>query len=346
MKKIGLHLRRDQGGLSLVEIMIALALSLVLLMGVIDILTSNRQAFRIQTAMARIQESGRYAAQRLAYDLRMAGYLGCGNLKNGFFQANVLASPRPMPGMPSELAAKDMLKVYQADGESWTPALPAGPNPAPLAGTDVVEIHRAGDQSYSLANGMSSRTAPIHLTASSGLEKDDWAVIADCRRADVFRVTGIDNGHQASHAAGENTSGALSGAYGTGARVAKFLSTLYYVGDTGRVSENGAAIPALYRYTPTAGSEELLEGVEDMQVVLGVDEDGDGSVDRYLASTDADKAISVRLEFLMRSLEDHVTSEPRKYTYGGTIITPTDHHLRKVFTVQVQLRNLAGNQAP
>ena len=334
-----------QNGLSLVEIMIALALSLVLLAGVMEIFVSNRQAFRIQTALARIQESGRYATERLAYELRMAGYMGCGSLRDGVFQVNVLADPRPVNGMPSELAAKDTLKIYQARGNTWLPApgLPSGLSPAPAMGTDVIEIHRAGDRTYALTDKMGSRTAAIPLVSSTGLDAGDVAIIANCQYADVFRITDIDKGQHLFHGAGSNSSSGLSAEYDRDARVARFLSSFFYVADTGRFSENGAAIRALYRYTPTGGGEELLEGVENLQIVLGLDNDGDGSVDEYLASTASDKAISLRLEFLMRSLEDHVTTEPLTYTYDGETITPTDHHLRKAFVAQVQLRNLAGN---
>ena len=340
-----------ESGLSLVEILIALALSLVLLMGVIEIFASNRQAFRIQTALARIQEAGRFAGERLGYDLRMAGYMGCGNLRTGIFETQVLASPPPVLGMPQypkNLEAGDVFKVYQAAGSGWTPALPQALTtlPHPPTTGDVVEIHRMGDQIYFLSTDVPKRSSnPIPVTSSAGLESGDLAIISDCRHADIFRITDLGVGGELSHSAGGNIQGALSNSEDypkDGTFVAKFLSTFYFVGDTGRHSDSGASIPALYRYTPEAGEEEILEGVADLQVQLGLDTDGDGDVDRYQwTSTDVDKALGVRLEFLMRSLNDNVASQPLSYEFAGGVIHPKDHFLRKVFTVQAQLRNLA-----
>ena len=50
-----------QRGFTLVELMVALAVSLLLLAGVIQVYLSSKQAYRVQDNVARIQESGRLA---------------------------------------------------------------------------------------------------------------------------------------------------------------------------------------------------------------------------------------------------------------------------------------------
>ena len=53
-------------GLSLVELMIALALSTTLILGVITVYLDSNQTSRLSTSLARIQESGRIAIDTIA----------------------------------------------------------------------------------------------------------------------------------------------------------------------------------------------------------------------------------------------------------------------------------------
>ena len=71
-----------QRGLSLVEIMIAVTISVVLLAGVGKIFVSSKQTYRVQDALSRVQENGRFAADFLSRGIRMAGYSGCNNISD------------------------------------------------------------------------------------------------------------------------------------------------------------------------------------------------------------------------------------------------------------------------
>ena len=50
-----------QSGLSLVELMIAITLSLLLIAGVLQIFLSSKQTYSTNNALSRVQESGRFA---------------------------------------------------------------------------------------------------------------------------------------------------------------------------------------------------------------------------------------------------------------------------------------------
>lgn len=67
-------LRRTQLGLSLVELMIAMALGLLLMTGVIQVFLSSRQTYAANEAMGRLQENGRFALEFIARSARLAGY--------------------------------------------------------------------------------------------------------------------------------------------------------------------------------------------------------------------------------------------------------------------------------
>ena len=67
-------LRNPQRGLTLVEIMVAMAISLVLLAGIIQIFLGSKQAYRVQDGLARLQENGRFAMEFMGRSIREAGY--------------------------------------------------------------------------------------------------------------------------------------------------------------------------------------------------------------------------------------------------------------------------------
>ncbi len=67
---------RLQRGLSLVELMVALAIGAFLLAGAISVFGKTRDLYRTNDATARLQETARYAMSTIEADLRMANYWG------------------------------------------------------------------------------------------------------------------------------------------------------------------------------------------------------------------------------------------------------------------------------
>lgn len=63
-----------QSGFSLIELMIAMTLSLLLLGAVIQVFLSSRLTSELSNDVSRIQENGRFSLEFLARDIRMAGY--------------------------------------------------------------------------------------------------------------------------------------------------------------------------------------------------------------------------------------------------------------------------------
>ncbi len=68
-----------QQGLSLIELMVALTISFLVALGILQIFSASSQTYRMQEGLSRVQESGRYAAQFLQRELRTVGYEGCGS---------------------------------------------------------------------------------------------------------------------------------------------------------------------------------------------------------------------------------------------------------------------------
>lgn len=66
-----------QKGLSMIELMVTILLSTILLLGVLQLFTNTSLTDRTNTALGRVQESGRLALELIGKDARRAGYQGC-----------------------------------------------------------------------------------------------------------------------------------------------------------------------------------------------------------------------------------------------------------------------------
>jgi type IV pilus assembly protein PilW len=134
----------------------------------------------------------------------------------------------------------------------------------------------------------------------------------------------------------------------------KLQGTIFYIGKRANAAENP---PALFRRqlnsNAVAGTpEEMLEGIENMQILYGVnlDRDMQNTVNAYLPADQVpawNKVISLRLSLLVQSIEDNLTVSPQPYAFDGVTYDgaagngplPSDRRLRSVFSATVTLRN-------
>ena len=84
--------RNREAGLSLIELMIALAIGSLLILALVEVFAASRTAYQLSAGLARTQENGRFAIDILQRDLRMAGHAGCVNDQARFLPGNVTAS--------------------------------------------------------------------------------------------------------------------------------------------------------------------------------------------------------------------------------------------------------------
>lgn len=79
-------------GVSLVELLVALLIGTILVLGLVEVFAASRTAYQLSTGLARVQENGRFALDFLRRDLRMAGHMGCVNEQARFLPENVTSS--------------------------------------------------------------------------------------------------------------------------------------------------------------------------------------------------------------------------------------------------------------
>ena len=338
---------RKQRGLTLVELMIAMTVGLVLLGGITSIMISSRQTYKVNEAMSRMQDSARYAFQVLSRDVRMAGYFGCIGSDTSV-QNNLSTSTSYLWNFGKAIEG------YDATGAGWSPSADAS-IVSPLTGTDIIVIRgTAGEGSSSpikIVNqpgGTPPGSADLKVGAGSGLADGDVVMASDCLAATAFQITnfssaggGFDNVVHNTGALGGLVPGNAVKELGheyTGGELMKVSTRAYYI------RTNSYSHPALYRIVGTTPAEELVEGVENMQIQYGEDTNGDYTADVYhTAATVVDwgKVVSVRIDLLMQTVDDNIASVKQPYTYNGSTTTPGDRRLRQVYSTVIALRNRA-----
>ena len=85
---------RVQRGRTLIELLVAITIGLMLSVGILSIFGANRQTYRASTDLQHMQAAGQLALDRLAYQIRMAGY---GQLIGDF---TTVSSPTSFVGNP------------------------------------------------------------------------------------------------------------------------------------------------------------------------------------------------------------------------------------------------------
>ncbi len=350
---------KHQAGLSLVEIMVAMVISLFLLGGIVQVYMGNRAAYSFSDASSRIQENGRFALDAMATDLRVAGFWGCvplqddvdgdgleddnrGIIQNHLNEASGNYSP----------ARHDFLNQ---------PSLTATVNDG-LNGSDSLTVFGARPGQTALTgNLVSPGDAAIQVGANSFFNAGDIILITNCFTADIFEATAVSaDGTTISHTTDapadtpgnvnlpeNNCGGAPSHClmdrndrpYTPTNAAAFALQNITY-----SVQANANGEPSLWR-SVNNNNQELIEGVEQMQVLFGVDTDADGTPNQYLPSdvvVNLNQVTAVRVWLVVRSNEDNVTEENQAYSVNGQNFVAPDFRMRQVFSATIALRNKTG----
>lgn len=107
---------RSIRGVSLIELMVALALGLVVALGIVNVFTATSSNSLVQTQLATLQEEGRFAMGALTADLRMANGQYCSNMggQSSAMANGVMALDRYLRA-PQVLVAGNALQAALSD---------------------------------------------------------------------------------------------------------------------------------------------------------------------------------------------------------------------------------------
>ena len=318
---------RSQQGITLIELMIALVIGLLATGAMLKVYVDSSRLYRFNESLARIQENGRFGLEFIRRDARMAGFWGCNH------GASLTNRINPEPDYPDI----------------------TGTNNDGLNEADSITFSGAGNSVATVSSDMTTPDSDIPISRTKILEEGDALLISDCETADIFQLTRIGGSTPSltlEHSTGMNTTDELSKAYTSGSRLYPARQITFCIApgaDPEQPSLRRLTNPASGQTCTTHG-DELVEGIENMQVLFGEDTDAnddgtnsDGTANRYLSfgadDLDMDRVVSVRIFLLARSLNDNLTTESSPYFFYDQGHAPGDKRLRKAFTTTITLRN-------
>lgn len=320
-----MSMRKFNLGFSIIELMIGLSIGLVLVAAMVALYSTQAASYRQIEALARMQESARYAFEIMGYDIRMAGNWTC-YVPGQAVPANY--SPTNYLNNPANNwwthTARPLFGVAEtADGNAAGDAgFPADFSANALRG-DTVMVLRASQDSQHVEVGpaansyiLDANAIPVNQVIGGNFADGSLLVLTDCRfQSAVFQASDIGGAiggsdYSIQHGSGAPptpgncqshlNAGGSCAAVGTtqdvtGARVYPLLAHAYYLRNSPRrYANSNLNIPSLYRQALTTSggnantaAEELVDGVIDMQVLYGVDTgvNPDRQIDSYLPAS-------------------------------------------------------------
>lgn len=329
--------RRRVAGVTLIELMVAMAIGSFLMLGAMTVFIQSRTTFRVNESVSRLQENARFVLDMIEPELRMTSYFGLTTRANKFDNRATPVQPTP-PGLVvigdcGPNWSIDLAREIGGNNNGYAWACPAnGVNgPAPLA--DTLDMRRASED-------------PIGLLQPGTM----YVQTARFRNGQIFVGNVIPPGFLPAPQSQPHL----------------LRSIGFYVSQNSSQDTPGNPVPSLRMKNLQGGGflgpfiqdQEVLPGVEDLQVQFGVDTDilgapTRGSVNRYVNPNDPilnplaaaflpdAEILAVRLWIRLRAERpEQGYIDTNNYVYADqNIPAPNDQFRRTVVTKTVYLRN-------
>jgi type IV pilus assembly protein PilW len=335
--------QRRAAGFSVPELLVSVTMGLLIVVGMVTLFFQNNRAqAEIERANRQI-ESGRYAVDMLANDLRNAGFYG-------EFDPTLLADPAAVPDpCAATLAALKAMLPLHVQGYAGGDTRPSCVSDV-RAGTALVVVRHTracvtGDPNCS-AN---DPAGPLFQASLCGSATE----LGSANPADWYALD-VDPTQLQRHQRDCTTA----------AVTRRFQTHIYFVANN---DAPGDGIPTLKRAELRYTNNQLgftivplVEGVENLQLEYGIDTSGDGTVDvttatpatangcaqAACAATNWRNVVAVRLHVLARSPSTTPGwTDSKTYGLGPVTAGPfNDGYKRHVFQTLVTLPNPVGRK--
>jgi type IV pilus assembly protein PilW len=355
------NMPRRSKGFSLIELIIALGLGVVVTAGIVTLFVGNNETYSLLNNQARLQENARYALDFVSRSARSAGYFGCDpeptkiyNSLNGawtqLFEFNISTPIQAFNGINNGTGVNDWLPALtplpRETGGATVNAFINGngivtANLRPL--TDVLVLRHVEAPGAPIAQIVQASDNPVVNVPAGGLTfgVDDFVAINNCEQASVFRVTALavagatatltrgTGGAIYQNAPAKNLSeqgvpyGEATNAQGSA--VGRVLTDIYFIAAGAGTNNRGATPWSLWRKVSEDPPVELVEGVEDLQVLFGIDTtptNNVASANRYVTfdQVGANPIRSLRVTLTSNSVDVVPdTGQPLRRTFSQTI---------------------------
>jgi type IV pilus assembly protein PilW len=316
---------RRQSGFTLVEIMVAMLLSLILGVAIVTVFVNNSHSFSQDDNVMRMQDDARFALQQIAFDLSMAGHY-----------AELLS--------PSAVTPDSNLTIGMDCG-------PAGVT------NWAYQTQAVTGESLSVI-GIDNVTSAQVVAGHSCFLADEVAPGTDV--VSIKRVAGAEAAAFRDGAVYLRTNGTVGLLYrqpltGTPAiPIAlprtewEYRPAIYYIRQY--AYNLGDNIPTLCRKVlggagPSMLTECIATGIENLQLEYGIDTSNDGNPNVYMSAptlADLQDVVSARIYLLARTTDIDVRHTNQKtFSIGNAPnYTPNDSFHRRVYSTTVAIQNI------
>jgi type IV pilus assembly protein PilW len=362
-------------GFSLVELMTAVAIGLLVLMGLSTVFVNSSQSYQETRRTSEQIENGRYAIELLSQEIRHAGFFG-EMVKLPAQPATDDPCTAPTDGAVSDTVNNFLslpLTLYPAASLTARPTVPTNcaafltsANLKP--GSDIVVVRRT--ESTLLSGSVPAAYFYLQTTAAS----------SDMQLGSAGTFTATQNARRAaSTLTRPDTSVAATGSPArfptVAAHIRRYRTNIYFVAPcsvpngggtlcTGSADDQGKPVPTLKRLEIGANGvfaiTPLVEGIDLLRVELGVDNApavvdpgtgliGDGTPDTFTHApslTDMGNSVAARIYVLARNRDASPSYVDNKtYTLGTVTTTATnDAFKRHAYGAEARVINLSGRR--
>jgi type IV pilus assembly protein PilW len=337
-------------GFSLVELLVAMAIGVITVIAALQMLATSRDAYRVNERVARLQEQARTAFATIEPDIELAGFYG-------FTQA--AETIRLVRGGDAGAVVASALALRQF------PLRAGGPFPAAVGGlppgahscgvnfaVDVSMPVQGSNNAFAMGRppvpGCDAYQGRPQIGADTLTTRrvSTQTSIAEANRLQLFASRDTSRSAQFMFADG-NAPGPIDDDH----QVHDLVVRTYYVA---RDSVGRRGVPALRvkSLTRSGGAivfdeDEVMTGVEDLQVQFGVSPDGSGRVSHYVdpgsPGLPAAQIVSVRVWLRVRADEaEPAFVDTRTYRYADVEFTPAgaERNVRRALMSRtITLRN-------
>ncbi len=318
--------KQRQSGFSVIELMIAMLLSLTLAAAIISVFVNNSYSFNQDENIGRMQDDARHALREIAFDLSMAGH---------YADLHIPATVQ-----------------YDGNLAIGTDCGPAG---------EVNWMYRATEAGtgnnlsiLAIDNATNAAVAAAHSCFVAGELEEGTDVVA------IKRVAGAAATALSADGAYLRTNGTVgvlfSGIAPTAPPVAvappradwAFRPSIYYIRQFANTP--GDNIPTLCRKAlsgpgPGMVTECLATGIENLQIEYGIDTTQNGQPNVYLSDptlAQMQNVVAARIFLIGRTTEiDTRYTNTKTYSISNTAdLVPNDSFHRRVFSTSVAIQNI------
>ena len=357
MKK-HLHQIRRQHGLSLVELMVSITIGLILILGMSSLLLQNKQTYYVNSSTQQVQQNSRFVLHTLKSAIRHAGYSSYyADLSEASID-NILSDKNNFLWDIKDpiIGFNDITAGQTIGGVDWN----IKPETDVLMLRSIINVVPLGKET-----GGNELAIPTTTELKDGM----IMLVADANHASLFQATTVGPSSNNSAPVNEkmvikidsssmtpgNSLSSINNHFSatTESVIGQLDSTMFYI-STG---ENGR--PALFQASLIIDNGtkaelipvEIAPNVDNMQLIYGIDTNGDREVDAYQdasAVANWNNVLSIQIALLLMTEGDGTATKTTAHTFDSSDFSykpdtsgssTGDRYLRRAFYGYSTLRN-------